>query len=166
MLAAAAAQSPPVVGGSRIRSERWDNEALQALDLVVAGAIEEPPRASPPGSPALGGCYIVAADATDAWLGMSQSLAAWTSGGWRFTPPIEGMSLYERSSGTWMVFRSGAWESGMVRGSALVLGGEQVVGSRAAAIDSPTGGATVDAECRAALDAILGALREHGLIET
>jgi Protein of unknown function (DUF2793) len=93
-------------------------------------------------------------------------VAAWTSGGWRFIAPVEGMGLYERTSGTWSVFRSGAWESGMVRGTSLLIDGQQVVGARAAAIESPAGGAIVDAEARASIDAILAALREHGLIAT
>ena len=53
----------------------------------------------------------------------------------------------------------------VARDHSFYIGGEQVVGSRAAAIDSPTGGATVDSEARLAINAILGALREHGLIE-
>ena len=83
-----------------------------------------------------------------------------------FARSVEGMSLYERGSGTWAVYRSGDWEVGNLRGAALLIGGVQVVGSRAAAIASPSGGATVDSEARATLDAILGALRGHGLIET
>jgi hypothetical protein len=62
-------------------------------------------------------------------------------------------------------FRGGAWEIGLLRGDAVVIGGEQVIGSRAAAIADPAGGATVDNEARTAIDAILDALREHGLIE-
>lgn len=121
---------------------------------------------TPPPAPAIGSCYIVGEGATDAWAGMSQSVAAWTSGGWRFVAAAEGMMLYDRSTGTWMTFRSGAWERGMVRASALIIGDQQVVGARAAAIESPAGGATVDSESRTAIDAILDALRQHGLIET
>jgi hypothetical protein len=83
-----------------------------------------------------------------------------------FARSVEGMSLYERGSGTWAVYRSGDWEVGNLRGAALLIDGVQVVGTRAAAIGSPTGGSAVDSEARAAIDAILGALREHGLIET
>ena len=83
-----------------------------------------------------------------------------------FACSADGMILYDRSSETWTTFRSGAWESGMVRGSALLIGGQQVVGARAAAIQSPAGGATIDSESRTAIDAILGALRQHGLIDT
>jgi hypothetical protein len=114
----------------------------------------------------MGDCYIVAPEATDAWAGKSQFVAAWTSGGWRFVPPVEGMLLYERTSGTWAVFRNAAWELGSVRGVALVIEGQQVVGPRAAAIPSPSGGTVVDVEGRAAVAAILDALRQHGLIDS
>jgi hypothetical protein len=76
------------------------------------------------------------------------------------------MRLIVRSTATEAAYRDGSWELGAVRGSALLIGGEQVVGVRAAAIASPAGGAVVDAEARAALGAILAAMRAHGLIET
>ena len=130
----------------------------------MAGAVEEPPLATPPASPAVGSCYIVAADATDAWAGKSQCVAAWTSGGWRFVSAIEGMAVFERTSGTWAVYRAGAWEIGIVRGSSLLIDGQQVVGPRGAPIASPSGGAVIDSEARTAIDAILDALTTHGLI--
>jgi hypothetical protein len=132
--------------------------------MLVSGAIEEPPLTKPPAAPVLGACYIVAADATDGWAGKAQCVACWISGGWRFVPPAEGMFLFERSSGNWAAFRSGGWEIGSTRGSFLFIDGEQVVGPKAAAIGSPSGGALVDSEARAALEAVLGALRGHGLI--
>jgi hypothetical protein len=58
----------------KLRSERWvlsvgqaqkeftHNESLQTLDILVAGAVEEPPLSTPPTSPSVGACYIVAAD--------------------------------------------------------------------------------------------------------
>jgi Protein of unknown function (DUF2793) len=101
------------------------------LDLLVAGAVEELPLATPPMSPVLGASYIVAEGATDAWAGKSQCVAGWTSGGWRFVAAVEGMSLFVRSTSTWAVFRGGAWETGLLRGDALVIGGEQVIGARA-----------------------------------
>jgi hypothetical protein len=51
-----------------------------------------------------------------------------------------------------------------LRGEMLLIGGQQVIGARAAAILGPSGGSVVDAEARASVDAILDALREHGLI--
>ena len=55
-------------------------------------------------------------------------------------------------------------ELGFVRGSSLVLGGQQVVGTRLPPI-APSGGATTDVEARAAITQILAALRQHGLID-
>src|SRR5690242_2174 len=48
----------------------------------------------------------------------------------------------------------------------LVIGGQQVVGSRTSAIASPSGGTIIDTEARATIDQILTALRGHGLIDT
>jgi len=82
-----------------------------------------------------------------------------------FARSLEGMSLYVRSTGTWASFRDGAWEIGLVRGIAVMIGDQQVVSSRTAAIAAPAGGTTVDAEARGTIEAILGSLRQHGLIE-
>jgi hypothetical protein len=156
----------PFLSVGQAQKEFAHNEALQILDLLVAGAVEEPPGTTPPASPTLGACYIVAPGATGEWAGKALCVAGWTSGGWRFIPPAEGMNLYVRSTATAASFRSGIWEVGQVRGAALIIGDEQVVGSRAGAIPSPTGGTTIDGEARASVDAILIALRQHGLIET
>lgn len=83
-----------------------------------------------------------------------------------FARSVEGMALYERTSGTWTVYRSGGWETGMIRGASLLIDGQQVVGPRDSAIESPSGGTIVDSEARAAIDALLGTLRRHGLIAT
>jgi hypothetical protein len=92
-------------------------------------------------------------------------IAGYTSGGWRFVAPPEGMSLFVRSTSQWAAYRAGGWEFGVIRGSSLLIDGQQVVGSRAAPIPAPTGGATIDGEARGAIDQILVAMREHGLIE-
>lgn len=76
------------------------------------------------------------------------------------------MTAHVRASAQPATYRAGAWELGILRGSSLILGGEQVVGSRGAAIASPSGGSTVDSEARNALSQVLAALRQHGLIAT
>ena len=156
----------PFLSVGQAQKEFTHNEALQVLDSLVAGAVEEPPRASPPASPALGACYIIDAAPTDEWSAYPSFVAAWTSGGWRYIQPRDGMNFLVRSSGLPISFRNGAWELGTLRAAALVIGDQQVVGERAAAIASPSGGTAPDNEARAAVDAILAALRQHGLIET
>ena len=139
---------------------------LQTIDVLVGAAVEEPPRAAPPASPAAGTCYIVASSPSGDWANQAGKLAAFTSGGWRFIAPVEGLSVFVRSTAVEARFRSGAWELGQLRGDRLLVGGNQVIGSRAAAIANPTGGAIVDAETRSAIGLILAALRQHGLIAT
>ena len=165
-MAATPRLSLPFLSVGQAQKEFTHNESLQTLDVLVGGSVEEPPRATPPAAPEVGVCYIVAAGASGEWAGKSQCVAAWTSGGWRFIPPVEGMTFYERTSGNRAAYRNGAWEVGNLRGSAVLIGGQQVVGERAAAIDSPAGGTVVDMEARSAIDAILQALRDHGLIAT
>ncbi len=136
------------------------------LDALVAAAIEGVAQAAPPNAPASGSCYLVGASPTGAWAGQADRLAQFTVGGWRFIAPVEGMTAFVRSSGQAAIYRQGAWEIGQVRGTALILSGQQVVSARGAAIASPSGGATVDSQARSVLGSVLAALRQHGLIET
>lgn len=150
-----------------MQKEWFHNEALALLDLLVGGSLEGGPIAAPPGSPVLGALYLVAASgATGAFAGNEGKLAGWTEGGWRFVTPVEGLRLTVRSSGVDFHYSDGQWDSGSLRATELVIGGAKVVGSAAAAIAGPAGGATVDAEGRACLAQILTALRGHGLIAT
>lgn len=154
----------PFILPGQAQKELFHNEALQALDLVVAAAVEEPPRAAPPAASVLGSCYIVAAVPSGDWVGKSGYLAGMTASGWRFVPPIEGMAAFVRSSGLSVVYRAGTWELGTLRGGQVVVGGQQVVGPRGRAIPTPSAGSVIDIEARAAVAAILSALRLHGLI--
>ncbi|MFL6722254.1 MAG: DUF2793 domain-containing protein [Sphingomonas sp.] len=156
----------PFLSAGQAQKEFFHNEALQTLDLVVGAAVEEGPRAAPPTSPVVGDCYIVGSSPTGDWTGRAQCLAGYTSGGWRFVSPIEGLSAYVKASAAWANYRSGAWEIGTLRGSTVVIGGQQVVGGRRAAIGDPASGAVVDSQARTAIGQILAALRSHGLIDS
>jgi hypothetical protein len=155
----------PHLSPGQSQKELFHNEALETLDAVVAGAVEEGPRSAPPSSPAVGATYIVGPSASGAWAGQEGKLAAFSSGGWRFIAPWAGLTVFIRSDAVFGVYRAGAWEIGQLRGSAVLVGGQQVVASRRPAIASPAGGTTVDTEGRAAVGQILAALRQHGLIE-
>jgi hypothetical protein len=158
--------SIPFLSPGQAQKELLFNEAVQTLDILVAAAVEEEPRNSPPSAPAVGACYIVGTTPTGVWASSPQHLVAFTSGGWRFVPPFEGAMAYVRPTGAFAVYRAGAWELGILRGTNVVIGGQQVVGGRAAAIASVSGGTTVDTQARSAIGQILGAMRQHGLIET
>ena len=158
--------SLPFLSPGQAQKEFIHNEALQSLDIAVAAAVEEAPRSDPPTGAALGACYIVGAAPTGEWAGKPQSLACATTGGWRFLAPIEGFSVFVKDLGVWATYRTGDWEIGPLRGSGVFVDGQQVVGARGAAIALASGGATVDSEARAAIEAVLVALRQHGLIAT
>ena len=136
------------------------------LDTIVAAAVEEGPRNAPPAAPVAGSCFIIGAAPTGAWAGHGLALAAFSQAGWRFIAPFEGLQAWVKSTATFAAYRSGAWEVGAIRASQLLVGGQQVVGARAAAVANPAGGTTIDAQARSAIEAILGAMRGHGLIAT
>ena len=134
------------------------------LDLAVSAAMDGFLVNAPPGSPAVGSSYVVGSAPTGAWAGHALALAGYTEGGWRFIGPVSGLTVLDKASGEFATYAAGAWERGHVRAAKLSVGGNQVVGARLAAVADPAGGATVDAEARAAIVAILARLRSHGLI--
>lgn len=146
------------------QKELHHNEALTAIDLCVQASIVAADGNDPPAAPAIGQCWIVGAAPRGAWAGQTQALAGWTAGGWRFVAPRDGLQAWDEARRIPLRFSNGAWEAGVLRGEELHVGGDRVVGRRAAAIADPGGGATIDAEARATLSAVLAALRGHGLV--
>ena len=155
----------PFLSAGQAQKELFVNESLQALDILVAGAVEEPPSNVPPAAPQLGSCYITDAAPTGAWAGKPHHVAAFTEAGWILSQPREGMTFEVKSKGVQAVYRAGLWVIGDISGWRLVIGGKQVVSERLGPIGSPSGGTIVDGEARAVLDQILAALRQHGLID-
>lgn len=154
----------PLLSAGQAQKEAVHNEALIILDILLGGAAEEGPREAPPATPAVGQCFIVAAQPSGAWAGHGNEIAAFTAGGWRYIAPEAGMSLYLQAEQVTAAYSDGQWHIGDLRAERVSIDGQQVVGSRAAAIADPAGGSVVDAEARAAIAALLGALRSHGLI--
>ena len=75
------------------------------------------------------------------------------------------MTLHVRAEQAAATYSGGSWEIGTLRGSALHIAGQRVVGARKAAIADPAGGSEIDSEARLAINSILAAMRAHGLIE-
>ncbi len=151
---------------AQLAKETTVNEGFVALDLVVSAAVDGFLLNTPPTNPAIGSCYIVGDQPEGAWVGHALSLAGYTEGGWRFIAPFDGLGVFEKASAQCAVYSAGAWEIGHVRAAKLSIGGDQVVGGRLGTVADPAGGSVVDAEARAAIAAILGRLRQHGLIES
>lgn len=61
---------------------------------------------------------------------------------------------------------SGATFTGAVEATQFKVGGTKVVGAQGALVADASGGATIDAEARTAINTLLARLRTHGLIAT
>lgn len=99
----------PFIMPSQAQKHVTHNEALLALDAVVQLSVLDRHLSAPPGAPAEGDRYIVAAAASGAWSGKSGQIAAWQDGAWAFHPPAEGwrswvadeQRLYVHDGATW-----------------------------------------------------------------
>lgn len=154
----------PLLQPGQAQKEMVHNEAIARLDLIAQGValaiLDAPPVAPEPGQ-----TWIIGDDPTGDWTGKAAHLAGWTTGGWRFVAPRDGMTLWLVSEGLNARFGSGAWTPGEEAAANLSINGVQVVGERQASIADPAGGSVIDIESRVTLTGILAALRAHGLIE-
>ena len=154
----------PLIEPGQAQKELFHNEALLLLDAVVGASVVAVAVNVPPAAPEAGEAWIVGPAPVGAWQGRAGALASWTTGGWRFVRAREGLSVWCGTTKSAYRCVDGAWRAGAVSGERLTLGGQQVVGSRAAAIPDPRGGTVIDAESRATLAAVLAMMRDHGLI--
>lgn len=90
--------STPKLGGAELAPGQSIPETLvnEIVLLLEQGAchfaVKDKDLATPPGSPAAGDAYIVAASPTGAWAGKAEQIAFYQSGtGWRFVVPFEGL---------------------------------------------------------------------------
>ena len=154
----------PLLQPGQAQKEMFHNEGLATLDLIVQPAVEAIGLDTPPGAPESGQSWILGDAPTGAWTGKARHLAGWSTAGWRFVAPVEGMKVWVAADALTARFQDGDWVLGEETAARVVIGGDPVVGARQAAISDPSGGTTADAESRAAIAAILAALRAHGLI--
>ena len=156
----------PLLAAGQAQKEIVHNEALALADMLMQPLAESLDRNDPPSAALPGQTWVVGDAPTGAWAGHARAIAGWGEGGWRFVPAVEGLSVTLRSPGSGAIFRDGSWREGVVEAREIRVDGVRVTGPRRAAISTPSGGATVDAEARSAVAAILAALRAHGLIST
>lgn len=154
----------PFLAAGQAQKELTHNEALALIDAGLCPTAESAGTDTPPATPDPGQCWIVGASPAGAWTDAAGALACWTEGGWRFLPAAEGLRVWVKDAALWAVREAAGWTVGDARAARLLVDGVQVIGARGPAVASPAGGAVVDAEARAAIDAILARLAGHGLI--
>lgn len=155
----------PFILPGQAQKEVFHNEALALIDAAIHACVEAGPTATPPADPEEGESWIVADGATGAWTGRSDALASWTAGGWRFVSPVAGMLAWNKALACWVHWSGTGWSDGSLPAAAITIAGDQIVGPRLPDVPNPSGGTTIDAEARAAIDALIATLKSHGLID-
>ncbi|MBB5685815.1 DUF2793 domain-containing protein [Sphingobium boeckii] len=156
----------PMLAAGQAQKEIVHNEALALAEMLIQPCAQSLGENDPPAAPEPGRNWIVGDVPTGVWIGHAHAIAGWSEGGWRFVEPVEGAHFFIAGDGRWARFRDGGWEAGMIDGAVVRIDGIQVVGAQEAPISAPSGGVTIDSEARAAIAALLVAMRTHGLIST
>ena len=89
-------------------SELWEGSTAPVKDKDLA---------TPPGSPALGDRYIVAASPSGAWAGQATKIAEYTGSTWRFFAPVEGWVVYIKDEDLLYAFNGTVWSEASGGGS-------------------------------------------------
>ena len=132
----------PLLFAGQAQKEAFVNEAHALTDALLHCAIEGT-ASTAPSTPANGAIWLVGASPTGAWAGQAGKIACRQAGNWLFVAPLDGMRILDKSNGQDKLYR-GAWQS-------------------PAAPAAPSGGSTIDVEARAAIDALVAALRQTGI---
>ncbi|SFR97958.1 DUF2793 domain-containing protein [Sphingomonas jatrophae] len=154
----------PLIAAGQAQKDVFHNEALVRLDALVQGAVETMGAEIPPANPAEGKAWILGGTPGGAWADRAHDIAWWSTGGWRFAEPRDGMVLWVRDAECWALHTAAGWQLGAIPAKSLTVGGQAVVGARRGAVADPSGGESIDVQARSAIAEILDALRGHGLI--
>ncbi len=99
----------PLLVAEQAQKHVTHNEALRALDALAQLAVKDRDLAAPPGSPAEGDRYIVAASPTGIWAGHAADVAVWQDGAWDFHTPREGWRCWVEDENVFLIFNGSAW---------------------------------------------------------
>lgn len=113
--------------------------------------------AEPPGSPAEGDRYIVAATATGDWEGKEDNIAEWNGTTWDFTAPALGMSVLATDEVNVYIFDGTDWIKPYGEGTGDMLKSvydidESGIVDKAETIDDGEGNAATAADVKDAVD--------------
>jgi hypothetical protein len=130
----------------QVQKEDFVNEALLMLDGLLHCGVENQSNV-PPLAPADGQAWLIGTAASGAWTGHEGKIALHQLGQWLFIVPRDGMQILNKATGQRHSRIAGAWQA-------------------PSAPAAPVGGTVIDAECRAALAAVLSALRLASVLPT
>lgn len=99
----------PYILPSQAQKHVTHNEAIRALDALVQLSVIDRGLATPPGAPAEGDRYIVAAAGAGAWAGKDGQIAAWQDGGWSYFSPRSGWLAWIADETALVYWTGSAW---------------------------------------------------------
>jgi len=120
----------PYIAQGQAQKEVTHNDALNQLDALIDLYLLDRDLAAPPGSPADGDTYLVAASPTGAWAGHAGEIAFCLDGAWRFYPGEKGLLAYLADELRLLIFTGSVWTDLM---SVLALQNLPMVGINTAA---------------------------------
>jgi hypothetical protein len=105
------------IGAGHVNAIR---KMFRAFDALVMASVINKTTTAPPGSPANGDCYLVAAGATGAWAGKADYIARWSTRfptddtntlvpAWDFYAPKVGMLVYNQADSTFYDYNGATW---------------------------------------------------------
>lgn len=100
------------------------NQIVRALEQgALCFSVKDKDLAAPPGSPAEGDAYVIAAAPTGAWAGKAKNIGFLMNGGWIFIAPREGMRAWMADEAARYTYTSSAWSADSLSGATLDIDG-------------------------------------------
>lgn len=98
----------PYVLQSQSQKEVTHNASLDLIDALLQAACVSVSVNTPPGSPAVGDCYVVGTAPTGTWVGQAKAVAFYTTG-WNFIVPWEGLTVWANDANALYTYDGAAW---------------------------------------------------------
>jgi hypothetical protein len=152
----------PLIAAGQAQKDVTHNEAVLALDRLVALVVASRSLTVPPATPPSGACYIVPSAGGAAWGHPAGTLMYWQDSGWLAASPRDGQIVLLDDEEV-MLVRHGDWQARWPT-AGLTINGRTLLAATPAMIVPPSGGGTVDSEARATLTSLLTALQQQGII--
>ncbi len=132
----------PYLFAAQAQKEATVNEGFALIDALLTPVVEDI-RSDPPVSPSDGECWIIGANPQGDWAGREGDIAVFTASTWFFVNPQNGMAVFDKAASVTRRW-DGEWSAPAIPAP-------------------PTGGATIDAEARTAIGALMATLRNAGI---
>jgi hypothetical protein len=140
----------PLIAAGQSQKDVTHNDAVLALDRLVALAVLSASALAPPASPPDGGVWIVPAAGATIWGQPAGTLMHRQDEAWIAALPHDGQVAYVAENGLLLV-HAGGWQIVRRMGTPMT-------------VELPSGGGTIDAEARSALASLISIMEHHGFV--